>query len=582
MHFDALSLSCICAELQFLCPGRIQNLLLTSPHSIGLEVYAQGARHYLLLSLESEKNGILLVSEKLRRGSEEQPPLLQLLRKYVRDALLTAIVHPDPYERILQLHFRHPEHGETMLVAEPMGRLSNLLLIGNNARILDCLRRVPASDKSQRVLLPGQLYTPPPAQNKIPALDDGSPDYYERLATITQSEEPLWKVLVAQIAGTSPTVAREVAFRTTGTLTTPAQEVDLIALASNLQALWTPSQNGGWQPGVCMEEDKVVGFSAFEMHFRGKFVAVASLSEAIERFWAAAAQKQQQPARDGYATQRKEVAAQLESARRRLQRQLASLASDEPAPGEAEKARTNAEWLLAYSSQIEPRQTTLSVDLGDSLLEIALDPRKSAVQQAQQLFKQAARMERASIFIPQRRSELQRDLEYLEQLEVDLSLALNQPEIAAVRGELDAMGLSSQQKQRTVAPKQARVGQPLTMRSASGRVILVGRSAKQNEEVTFKLSHPRDLWLHVRNVPGAHVIIRSGGEAVDDATIQMAAQLAGYHSKLRDEKSVEVLLCERRFVQHAPGGRTGQVVVRNERVITAPATMPEGGGIERP
>lgn len=134
--------------------------------------------------------------------------------------------------------------------------------------------------------------------------------------------------------------------------------------------------------------------------------------------------------------------------------------------------------------------------------------------------------------------------------------------------------LGKRQKQKPAPSKTSQPGKPLSLRSPSGMTILIGRNARQNEEVTFDLSHPRDLWLHVRGVPGSHVIIRSSGAAVDETTLQLAAQMAAYHSKLRGEKLAEVIVCERRFVQHAPGGRTGQVTIRNERVISASATQP--------
>jgi predicted ribosome quality control (RQC) complex YloA/Tae2 family protein len=107
---------------------------------------------------------------------------------------------------VLHLHIDHPEHGTTTLVAELIGRVSNLILLTPASKILDCIRRAPAKDDADRALLPGRLYAPPPPQDKLPPFDDHRPDYYAQLANVTQSEEPLWRALVAQIAGTSPTL----------------------------------------------------------------------------------------------------------------------------------------------------------------------------------------------------------------------------------------------------------------------------------------------------------------------------------------------------------------------------------------
>ncbi len=107
MHFDALTLACVADELSnLLCPGRVQQVVLVDEHSIGLEIYADGARHQLLIAAQAVSPRIHTVSYKLRRGVETASPLLLLLRKYVRDATITAIVQPEPTERLLRLAFR--------------------------------------------------------------------------------------------------------------------------------------------------------------------------------------------------------------------------------------------------------------------------------------------------------------------------------------------------------------------------------------------------------------------------------------------------------------------------------------------
>ena len=99
----------------------------------------------------------------------------------------------------------------------------------------------------------------------------------------------------------------------------------------------------------------------------------------------------------------------------------------------------------------------------------------------------------------------------------------------------------------------------------------MGRNARQNERVTFQEAHPDDLWLHARGVPGSHTIIRTGGQAPDEETVRAAAQLAAYHSGARGDRAVDVIVTRKRWVQRAPGGKVGQVLVKQEeRVVTVP------------
>ncbi|RIK39959.1 MAG: hypothetical protein DCC57_19840, partial [Chloroflexi bacterium] len=123
MHFDALTLVCVAQELQSeLTGGRIQQVVLPHDAAVGLEVYAQRRRRYLLLNVQPGDGRVHLVAGKLRRGVEQETPLLLLLRKYVRESILDAIVQPDPTERILHLVCDHAAHGVTTLIVEPMGR----------------------------------------------------------------------------------------------------------------------------------------------------------------------------------------------------------------------------------------------------------------------------------------------------------------------------------------------------------------------------------------------------------------------------------------------------------------------------
>jgi predicted ribosome quality control (RQC) complex YloA/Tae2 family protein len=565
MHFDALTLACVAHELQTeLTGGRIQQVVLPDDASVGLEVYVHRQRRYLLLSARPGDGRVHLIAGKPRRGVAQETPLLLLLRKYARGSILTTIVQPDPTERILHLTLDHPEHGVTTLVAEPMGRLSNLFLLNANGTILECVHRVPPGDHAQRVLLPGRPYTPPPRPPRLPPLDDGRPDYAAQLAALTIQPGPLWQAVNRGIAGASPTLGREVAWRVAGDAGAPAQAASVPALAHALAELWQPLQDGSWQPGVWEEQGQIVGFSAYPVHFRPGYTPAGSISVALERFAAArrpgdaAAGASTPGGSDPYAGLRRQVAGQLARARRRVERQLAALAGDIPDPETAARLRFEAEWLLALASQVAPGQTELVVDLGEGEpLRIALDPALPPVAQAQRRFKQAGKLDRAAAFAPQRRAQVEADLAFLAQLESDLALAENQPQIAAVVDELQRSRLLPQPPVR--AQPKPQPDALLRVYSPAGWEIVVGRNARQNEQVTFGVAQAEDLWLHAHGTPGSHVVVRSGGQPVDDATLRLAAQWAAYYSQRRGDHAVPVQVTRRRFVTRVPGGRPGQV-----------------------
>ena len=117
--------------------------------------------------------------------------------------------------------------------------------------------------------------------------------------------------------------------------------------------------------------------------------------------------------------------------------------------------------------------------------------------------------------------------------------------------------------------------QPLAVNSQDGLLILVGKNSRQNEEVTFRRAAPNDLWLHARGVPGAHVIVKTEGREVPEATLRQAAQLAAYYSQARGSTHVDVAYTERRYVRPIKGAGPGLVTCAQEKTIrVAPRKSP--------
>ena len=610
MHFDALTLAAVADELrETVAGGRVQQVVLPDSRSVALEVYAHQERRYLLLSAHPQASRVHLLEHKPRRGVPKETPLLLLLRKCVRSARLEAVELPVRFERVLFLRFQHPQHGATTLAVEPIGQLGNLVLMNADGRILDALVRVPAGENAQRVLLPRRAYQLPPPQERLPPLEDREEPQTVGAESPADADDDgqsppshLWRSLLNRYAGVSPTLAREAAWRATGVADASVTAEAFAQARAALSGLWSLADTGEWTPGIAVEEEGVVAFAPYELHFRGDFAQTDSVCAAVAAFYAAQ-ERDASSARDEYAGVRGGVAALIRQARARVQRQLRALAADEPAPGEPERVRTQAEWLLALSSQITQAisrsgaqeefslqdgwaglrrapdggmQLTVPSEAEEGELVVPLDRQRTPVEQAERMFDRAAKLERAARIIPRRRAALEADEAYLQQLESDLALAQNQPEIVAVREALRQAGwLRERPKRRDRTP--ADRSQPLRFLSPEGFPILVGRNARQNEIVSFKEAARDDLWLHVRDGPGAHVVIRCGGQPVSDATRTVAAQLAAWYSRQRGNAGVAVAVTRRRFVTRMAGERPGLVHYRNEETLSVAAELPREG-----
>ena len=206
---------------------------------------------------------------------------------------------------------------------------------------------------------------------------------------------------------------------------------------------------------------------------------------------------------------------------------------------------------------------TLETDQGP--LTVPLDPQLTPVENAQRYYRRYQKARRAQEEIPARLEDARAQLAYLEQLETDLNLARDASEIGEVERALVEGGFVRPTRKR-VPPPPAR---PLTFTTPEGYTVLVGRSARLNDEITFRRAAPDDLWFHARGVPGAHVVLRCGGRPVSEETMQRVAALAAYYSAARDNAAVDVQVARVRDVRRHPSGRPGQVLLRREEVLRA-------------
>jgi predicted ribosome quality control (RQC) complex YloA/Tae2 family protein len=555
VYCDALTLAAVADELRHkLLGGRIQRVLLVDRLMIGLEVYAHRQRHYLLISAQPEEGGRLhLMQYRLRRGLETPTPLLLRLRKYARGGRITDIQQP-PAERLLQLSIEGKE-GVVVLIAEVMGKRSNIILTEEDSTILECAKHVPASQNRYRVLLPGHPYILPPAQKKVEA-GALTPGRLTKLLEDQDAKHLLWQKLVGSVRGVSPLLAREVVFRASGDVECP--DADAHAVLAQLSELLSLSKTGQWQPTVALQGGEIVAYAPYLLTHYPRHERRASISQAMAPYYA------RRVGADGYATARNRLQKVIDEQKGRQFRKRQALLRAQPAPGTLDELRRNGELLLAYAHQVSPAQSELVVRLSATQppVQIALDPIKSAVENAQEYFRRYEKAKSAAAEVPRILARVDGELAHLEQLSTDLALAEDQPGIAGVESALAEAGYVPKPKGR----RRPTAG-PLRALSDEGFVILVGRSSWQNEEVTFRRSAGHDVWLHARGAPGGHVLIRTEGRDVPEATLLRAAELAAHFSAVRHEQSIPVDYTLRRNVRRLRGGKPGQVVYKAQKTL---------------
>jgi predicted ribosome quality control (RQC) complex YloA/Tae2 family protein len=290
--------------------------------------------------------------------------------------------------------------------------------------------------------------------------------------------------------------------------------------------------------------------------------AFDSISDAMERFFVA-----QQAAAglvrrgDALAAERKALLAPLERAARTTERRIAAL-EHQLATSQAERdvLRRAGEAILAHQSELSPGADELIAD-GE---RVALDPRLSAVENAQAYFGRYRKAREAEERVPGLLAEARQSVEYLAELRALVEVADQMDAIRALRREVaaatGATARAEPRHQRSATPyRRVAVG--------DGWEALVGTSAAGNATVTFDLARPDDVWLHARGVPGAHVILRGDGAQPPASVLERAAELAAAHSAARAAGAVEVDVTPRRYVKKIPGAAPGLVRYANERTL---------------
>jgi predicted ribosome quality control (RQC) complex YloA/Tae2 family protein len=560
MYFDALTVAAIAAELRAeLLEGRVQQVLLPDRLSMTVEVYAHHRRHYLFASAHPQTARLHLMPDKPRRGSDAVSPLLLLMRKYVRGARLADVRQP-PAERILHLLFEGSE-GPTTLVIETIGRYSNLILVGEDGTVLDAVKRIGPGTNRYRVILPSHAYVPPPAQDKL--LPDQVTEYRLR-QWLAQSppDQTVRQALVTGIAGISPLAAREIAFRALGDVDAPVSSVQRITpLLEAHHSLTTEPP----QPCIVRDDDEVIAFAAYPLTHMGSWEPVASMSAALLAYFG------QESA--GYQKAKAPLLEAIASAGERLARRRQNLVEESTAAGDPDSLKRMGEAILAYAYQIQPGQAELVAEWvpGGPPLHVELDPDLSPSDNAQVYFRRYRKAQRTAQEIPAQLRQVEAEQDYLDQLRQDLDMAESRPEIDAVAQTLTQAGYLRPKRKPLSSP----AARPLRFTSPDGFTVWVGKNALHNERLTFHRAAPADLWLHARGMPGAHVIIQTGGQPVPEHTLDWSAGLAAYYSRGRHDTQVEVDVVPRRQVHRLKGGRPGQVTYRDERTLSVAPRHPD-------
>jgi len=264
----------------------------------------------------------------------------------------------------------------------------------------------------------------------------------------------------------------------------------------------------------------------------------------------------------------------------RIERRAAAVQGDLAQADQAEAAAERARLFVAEAARAARGARVLVVldwSTGEARsIEMPLDPAKSAKEQLDAVFRRARRMKEGRAVAHKRLDQARSTLQTLAAIAAELEVAGAAADVPALQGRAVAAAPRDFKPVAAAtagtAPRRRAKQEPAPpyrlFTSADGATILVGRGAAHNDELTLHVARPRDLWLHAKGMPGAHVVVRlAKGASCTSETLVDAAHLAGHFSDARDETLVEIQYVQRRYVRKPRGSAPGTVVVDREKVI---------------
>jgi predicted ribosome quality control (RQC) complex YloA/Tae2 family protein len=555
MSFDGLFTRAVTNELSTLLKGgRVNKIHQPFKNEIIMVIRAGGVNHKVLLSAHPSYARVQLTNDQYDNPSE--PPMFcMLLRKHLEGYIIEDI-HQVGLDRMIVFEVKgRNEIGDLsykQLIVEIMGRHSNIVLVdkGRNM-ILDSIKHVSFAMNTHRAIQPGQEYIMPPAQDKKNPFEV---DEQEILRAIDFNAGLLDKQLVQHFAGISPLMAKEILFQ--------AGLANRTTLPKSFLALMNDVKQHHYQPAITTFKGRE-SFYLFPLkHLNEESRVFDSTGELLDRYYFGKAErdrvKQQSNDLERFITNEKE---KNEKKIKKLERTLIEAKN-------ADQYQLFGELLTANLYAVEKGMKEVTVlnyySEDGSNITIPLDPRKTPSENAQKYFTRYQKAKNALKIVEEQIHHAREEVAYFEGLQQQVEAA-SPKDIQEIRDELVEGGYIRQRQKRGNKKNQVMKVVLERYTSSDGTEILVGKNNKQNDYLTNKAAARDDIWLHTKDIPGSHVVIRSKEPA--EKTILEAATIAAYYSKARSSSSVPVDFTKVRHVKKPSGAKPGFVIYEQQQTV---------------
>lgn len=572
MALDGVAINCLVAQFKAtIIDGRIDKIYQPQPDEITLKVRTRTDSRRILLSASSN-NPRIYITQQEKSNPHMAPPFCMLLRKHVQGGRIKDIIQPD-FERIVEILIdATDELGEVStkkLIIEIMGRHSNIILVNRDGGIIDAIKRISSAVSRIREVLPGASYTRPPSQGKVNPLTVDTAAV-GRILSRYKGRVGIAKHIMNSFTGVSLVTAREIVYRCLN-----SNEKNDMLTDDNLIQLWEgfieffgDIKKGLYSPCIVQDEEgrpmEVSATALSHMYFLEQ-IGFHDISTALETFY---------HNRDRMDRLKQKTSAVLKTVNIHLdrsQKKLGKLICELSSAKNGDKYRLYGELLTANLYNIPAKAGSVVLEnFYENMqpVEIPLKKNLSPAQNAQRYFKKYNKCKTAIKELTKQIDTTRKEITYLEGQVDNLGKCTHELEIEEVKEELAGLGYikKASNKKRTGARKKD-MSMPLHYITSGGQHIYVGKNNKQNDYLTLQLARPQDLWLHVKDIPGSHVILKSGNTRPDRELLGLAAMIAAFYSKACHSSNVPVDYTLKKNVKKPKGAKPGMVIYENHKTL---------------
>ena len=573
MAFDGIITRHIVLELRDqLIGGRIRKIFQPENDELRLIVNV-GKENYNLLLSANANNPRAYLTQEPKSNPGTPPAFCMVLRKYILNGIILDIVQYLS-DRLIEIQIGcKNDFGDSVtrcLILEIMGRNANLILTdspattGGPAVIMDSLKKVGSSSSRYRQILPGRNYIFPPENDRVNCFTL-TPDQLIPFLK-NNSRLPLEKTFVQKMLGISPAVAREICYRAgVGGEATPLELTtkQLGWLRDSFAEIQHEIVTGPMPAHYGFHRD-IVEFSTLGLHHLTdtEVTRFDSVSEMLEdyyyqkdkkiRFNAKAAGLKQK-----LSTLYKKSAKKLQNLKRDMQKSRAD-----------EESKLYGDLITANIWQLERGMTEAELvnymDPEMRTITVPLKVNETPAQNAQRYYKKYNKAKRAQVILEEQIALCEEQTYYLDSLLNALEQCTEPEELDEIRHEVNQSEFANKSDKKNKKPMPSK---PLHYRSSEGFDIYVGKNNYQNDYISTRLGTDEDCWLHVKDIPGSHVLIVADGKFITEATVLEGGMLAAWHSKARGSQNVPVDYVEFKHVHKPNKAKPGMVIFTGQNTM---------------